>query len=225
VTGGEQTAENAGLHVNVTRRFIALDIGDVRTGVAMSDSTNTLASPAAVLIARNKESLLDEFESFIEMYSASVAKELALMVASNDKSSNGSQAENEPPEDSNDDASFTKRIGDFDKLTAAQLFERVVIGLPLDQSGNETVRAAKVREWGEYVASGVELRAAFVDERYTTRRMIEADKASKRRAKDGKANIDARSAAEILQSFIDAKRFTDSLMSAEKAKFDGTDAK
>lgn len=205
----EHTPESAGLSLNLTRRLLALDIGDVRTGIAMSDPTNALASPAAVLTARNKETLLAELEAFIKTYSARVVKEHlanSLSIAENGY-----------------DDEFIKRVGDIERLAAQQLFECVVIGLPLDQYGNETARALKVREWGEYVAAGVELRAAFVDERYTTRRMIAADKASKRRAKDGKASIDARAAAEILQSFIDAKRFTDSLLVTEKAKFDGID--
>ncbi len=202
MTLNEQSSECAVLCISVTRRLLALDIGDVRTGVAMSDSTNALASPAAVLTACNKESLLAELEVFVRAYSARVVKEHF--------------ANRHFILENGDDDEFIKRASDIEKLSAHEMFECIVIGLPLDQLGNETARAAKVREWGEYVASGVGLRTAFVDERYTTRRMIAADKAMKRRSKDGRASIDARAAAEILQSFIDAKRFTDSLLIEEK---------
>ena len=221
MTLNEQTAETVGLHFNVTRRLLALDIGDVRTGVAISDSTNALAGPAAVLTARNKESLLAEIESFIETYSARVAKELAFESSTETPKTNATESVTNTV--INNDESYIKRAGDHLQLAANDLFECVVIGLPLDQFGNETARAAKVREWGEFVAASVELSVAFVDERYTTRRMLTADKASKRRVKDGRANIDARAAAEILQSYIDAKRFTKSFVDAENTKHDEAD--
>lgn len=227
MTGSNPTQKDAGTPPNVTRRLLALDIGDVRTGVAMSDSTNALASPVAVLVARTKESLLDELLKFVDEYSVRLIKELGSMFTTSAGSIGSTQTDVLQTGEfgDEDDELFLKRTGDYVRFSTSQLFECVVIGLPLDQSGNETVRAAKVREWGEYVASGIELRAAFVDERYTTRRMIAADKASKRRAKDGKANIDARAAAEILQSYIDAKRFTGALMEAEKTKIEGMEDK
>lgn len=79
----------------------------------------------------------------------------------------------------------------------------VVIGLPLDERGEEGPAAQQAREIGALVASALGCAAHYVDERYTTAEMHvrrrEAGIKGKKRIKD----IDAWAAVSILQSFLD----------------------
>ncbi len=51
-------------------RIIAFDIGDARTGVAVSDKTEFLASPVGVIYERNKERLIEKMAEEIKNQSA-----------------------------------------------------------------------------------------------------------------------------------------------------------
>jgi putative Holliday junction resolvase len=79
----------------------------------------------------------------------------------------------------------------------------LVVGLPLDERGEEGPAAQKAREIGELVAAELGCAAHYVDERYTTAEMHvrrrEAGIKGKKRIKD----IDAWAAVAILQSFLD----------------------
>lgn len=168
------------------RRWLALDIGDVRTGVAVSDESGALASPMTTIKAKTKELLLDAFAEAIRKFEYESGDYF--------KKANGEA-----------DQELWRRVGDMDSKPVKEMYAGLVIGLPLDQSGVEALRAKKVREWGEFVAEGIGLEAFFFDERYTTQRMLSADREVGRRVADGRKNIDARAAAEILQSFLDAR--------------------
>ena len=50
-------------------RIMAIDYGDARTGVAVSDATGTLAGFATVIHSRQREQVLRELEALIEQYS------------------------------------------------------------------------------------------------------------------------------------------------------------
>ena len=169
-------------------RWLAVDIGDVRTGVAVSDANAVLATPVGTLIARTHELLAAELESFLERY-----------IVSNLDIPQISKLNGESP-------LLKRREHDEGKISLSDIFAGLVVGLPLDQYGRESERSAKVRKWGEYLAESLGLPVHFVDERYTTRRMIAADKAVGRRTADGRTNIDARAAAEILQTHLDSQK-------------------
>lgn len=49
-------------------RIISVDLGDVRTGIAISDFSNTLASPLCVIIEKDKEELLKKIVDLISEY-------------------------------------------------------------------------------------------------------------------------------------------------------------
>jgi putative Holliday junction resolvase len=183
-----QNSESSRDFGGAPKRWLAVDIGDVRTGVAISDEGAILATPIGTVVARTKELLCAEAQTFLENF-----------IASNLDIPSISMLTGESPQ-------LKRREHDEGRLDVCDLFAGIVVGLPLNQSGGESARAAKVREWGDLLADSLGLAAHFVDERYTTRRMIAADRAIGRRAADGRANIDARAAAEILQSFLDAKR-------------------
>ena len=48
-------------------RVLSIDLGDVRTGVAISDLGNTLATPLCVIVERNKYELLKKFANLMEL--------------------------------------------------------------------------------------------------------------------------------------------------------------
>lgn len=148
----------------VASRFLALDIGDVRTGLALSDATGALAFPAGVVAASDAEEL-----------AAALSASIGALKASG-------------------------------RIAPGEALDALIVGVPLGESGGETERSRKVCAWGEAVAVALGLPVHFVDERYSTRRMIAADRESGRNAKRGKENMDARAAAEILQGFLDVWR-------------------
>ena len=47
-------------------RVLSIDLGDVRTGVAISDLGNTLATPLCVIVERNKDELLKKVANLID---------------------------------------------------------------------------------------------------------------------------------------------------------------
>ena len=51
-------------------RIIALDLGTVRTGLAITDPTQTIAQPLAILDSRDLDHLKDEILSYVEGYEA-----------------------------------------------------------------------------------------------------------------------------------------------------------
>lgn len=53
-------------------RVLALDLGKVRTGVAMSDTTGTLASPLCVIKETNKGKLLNHVIELVKKYGVKV---------------------------------------------------------------------------------------------------------------------------------------------------------
>ncbi|MES3033154.1 MAG: Holliday junction resolvase RuvX [Gemmatimonadota bacterium] len=79
----------------------------------------------------------------------------------------------------------------------------VIMGLPLDGNGDETPRCAEVRE----VASAITARSgrpvSFVDERYSTARAHRALHEAGGRIGDHRHDIDAMTAALLLQGVLD----------------------
>ena len=53
-------------------RILALDLGKVRTGVAMSDVTGTLASPLCVIKETNRNELVKRIVDLVKKYSVKV---------------------------------------------------------------------------------------------------------------------------------------------------------
>ena len=85
--------------------------------------------------------------------------------------------------------------------------EMIVVGLPLEASGEEGDMALEVREFAEGLERRTQLRVVFWDERFSTARALRdlpelGLPAAARREKD---RIDAMAAALILQSYLDAQ--------------------
>ena len=97
-----------------------------------------------------------------------------------------------------------KQIAD----TARELqVEHVVVGLPLDLSGEENDWCAEVRDMGRKLAEKLDVPVSFVDERMTSVRAQRAINAVglSRSARREKGRVDAGAAQLILQSWLDTK--------------------
>lgn len=136
-------------------RIMALDIGDRRTGVALSDESCTISSPLTVLPMDNRKVFLSELARLVE--------------------------ENQVAE--------------------------VVVGLPLNQWGDEGNDAEKMQKVIAVLRERLSVPVIEWDERFTTvqaeRSLLEADLSRKRR----KEVIDKIAAAILLQSFLDSRKF------------------
>jgi len=51
-------------------RSLGLDVGDKRTGVAISDPQGILATPLTVLVSKDEDALIDEIFKLVEQYKA-----------------------------------------------------------------------------------------------------------------------------------------------------------
>lgn len=130
------------------RRWLAIDLGDRRIGLAVSDPSGMIASPAGHLERR---------------------------------------AGKRPP--------LTALLA-----RAAELeVEGFVVGLPLDQMGEDTPRAAEARRLAQELSSRSGLPAEMVDERFTTSAALRAVQAMDGSTRDRKGDVDALAATVLLQ--------------------------
>jgi putative Holliday junction resolvase len=88
--------------------------------------------------------------------------------------------------------------------------ERIVIGLPLALSGEETERCETVREIGRKLSERLGVPVDYVDERLTSVRAQRLVRSSglPRSERERKERIDAAAAALILQAWLDAPSTT-----------------
>lgn len=75
--------------------------------------------------------------------------------------------------------------------------ERVVVGLPLTLAGEQGVQADRAREFAERLGRVVSVPVELYDERLTTRMAV---------ATGGRADLDSRAAAHLLESWLAASR-------------------
>ncbi len=136
-------------------RLLAIDLGEKRIGLALSDPSQQLAQPLVTLTRRTgKRFPLNKLRTCIEA--------------------------NTP-------------VG-------------IVIGLPLDASGNENERTAAARVVGDLVAMKTGLPITFWDERMTTARVLTSIKELCGKTRGRKADVDTLAATVILQTFLESRR-------------------
>jgi len=84
--------------------------------------------------------------------------------------------------------------------------ESIVVGLPLDEHGDESDWTAEVRSFGEKLADRVSLPLHFVDERMTSARAQRAIREAglSRSQRERKDLVDATAAVIILQTHLDS---------------------
>lgn len=130
------------------RRWLAIDLGDRRVGLAVSDPTGMIASPAG----------------FVER-----------------------RAGKRPP--------LTALLAKAAELEV----EGFVVGLPLDQEGEDTPRALEARRLATELSTRAGLPAELVDERFTTAAALRAVKAMEGSTRGRKGDVDAIAATILLQ--------------------------
>jgi putative pre-16S rRNA nuclease len=129
-------------------RLLAIDYGERRIGLAVSDPTGLIASPAGFILRR---------------------------------------AGKRPPI-----AEIVRRAGELEA-------EGFVVGLPLDDTGEETERTAEVRRIAAELEKRTGLPARLVDERYTTAAALRAVREMGGSTRDRKGDVDALAATLLLQ--------------------------
>lgn len=130
------------------RRWLAIDLGDRRVGLAVSDPSGMIASPAGHVERR---------------------------------------AGKRPP--------LTALLAKATELGA----EGFVVGLPLDQHGEDTPRAEEARRLAQELSSRSGLVAELVDERFTTSAALRAVQAMDGSTRGRKGDVDALAATVLLQ--------------------------
>ena len=135
-------------------RYLCLDLGRKRIGVAVSDETGLIASPVGAIQVGDRAQVFKQVLRHIEDQAAG----------------------------------------------------KLIIGLPLHMNGDEGIEAGRAREFARQLSRLTKIPIDFMDERLTS---VEADRlmqeAGVKREKR-KANIDARAAAIILQTYLDTER-------------------
>ena len=129
-------------------RLLGIDYGDRRIGLAVSDPTGTIASPAGFIVRR---------------------------------------AGKRPP------------IAEIIRRATALEVTGFVIGLPLDQNGDDTPRATEVRQIGAEIAKRTGLPVDLVDERFTTAMALRTIKELGGSTRGRKGDVDSLAATILLQ--------------------------
>jgi putative Holliday junction resolvase len=136
----------------VSKRLLAVDYGERRVGLAVSDPTGTIASPAGFILRR---------------------------------------AGKRPP--------IAEIVRRGEELEATGY----VLGLPLDENGDETPRSAEVR----VIAAELEKRTGrgvrLVDERFTTAAALRAMREMGVTTRGRKGDVDALAATMLLRHALD----------------------
>ncbi len=132
-------------------RILAVDWGERRIGLAISDPLRMIASPAGFITRR---------------------------------------AGKRPP--------LAKLIERAKALDAVE----VVLGLPLDENGDDTPRATEVRRIAAELERRTGMRVQLVDERYTTAAARRAVRALGGRPEERPGDVDALSATVLLQHVL-----------------------
>lgn len=94
-------------------------------------------------------------------------------------------------------------VGSVAALVTKHGAAEVVVGLPLEMSGDDGPAARNARRFAESLARRVACPVTLWDERLTT---VQAQRTRTELGRRGKVGIDAEAAAILLQSYVDAKR-------------------
>ena len=136
-------------------RLLAVDYGERRIGLAVSDPTGVIASPAGFILRRPGK---------------------------------------RPP------------IAELVRRAEALEVEGFVLGLPLDESGEETPRCAEVRHVAAELERRTGLPTQLVDERFTTAAALRAVREMGGTTRGRKGDVDALAATLLLQHALDRSR-------------------
>ena len=134
-------------------RVLAIDYGERRIGLAVSDPTRTIASPAGFIARRLGK---------------------------------------RPP------------VAELARQAAQHHATAIVMGLPLDDEGNETPRSEEVRRVGAALEQRTRLSVTFIDERYSTAAALRAIQEMGGSTRGRRGDIDALAATILLQHALES---------------------
>jgi len=134
------------------RRWMAVDLGDRRVGIAVSDEMGMIASPAG----------------HVERRAGKRPPLTALLARATELGANG-----------------------------------FVVGLPLDEQGEDTPRAAEARRLALELSTRTGHPAELVDERFSTAAALRAIKEMEGSTRGRKGDVDALAATILLRSALD----------------------
>lgn len=136
-------------------RLLAVDYGERRIGLAISDPTGTIASPAGHIVRR---------------------------------------AGKRPP------------IAEIIRRAEALDAKGFVVGLPLDEQGEDTPRASEVRRIAAELEKRTRLPVQLLDERFTTAAALRAVREMGGSTRGRKGDVDALAATVLLQHALNHER-------------------
>ena len=136
-------------------RLLAVDYGERRIGLAISDPTGTIASPAGHILRR---------------------------------------AGKRPP------------IAEIIRRAEALDAKGFVVGLPLDERGEDTPRASEVRRIAAELEKRTRLPVQLLDERFTTAAALRAVREMGGSTRGRKGDVDALAATVLLQHALNHER-------------------
>ena len=134
-------------------RVLAIDYGERRIGLAVSDPTRTIASPAGFIARRHGK---------------------------------------RPP------------VAELARQAAQHDATAIVMGLPLDDEGNETARSEEVRRVAAALEQRTRLSVTFIDERYSTAAALRAIREMGGSTRGRRGDIDALAATILLQHALES---------------------
>jgi putative holliday junction resolvase len=94
----------------------------------------------------------------------------------------------------------------FRELIEREQIEKIVIGLPLNMSGEETDKAQDVREFAATLENYLDREVIFEDERWTTKIVDKTLREMNISQKEARVKKDMLAAKYILQSYLDRER-------------------
>lgn len=84
--------------------------------------------------------------------------------------------------------------------------EKIIIGLPFNLKGEDTVQTKVVRKFSELVESKLGVKIDFIDERFTSRMADDIFRRAEIKARNRKKRRDSVAAALILQTYLDKSK-------------------
>ena len=136
-------------------RLLAIDYGEKRIGLALSDALGMIASPHGFIVRR---------------------------------------------------AGKRAPLAEIIRRAEAAEATGFVLGLPLDENGEETPRSVEVREIAEELTRRTGLPAELVDERFTTAAALRAIREMEGTSRGRKGDVDALAATVLLQHALSLPR-------------------
>ena len=133
------------------KRLLAIDYGDVRIGIAISDPLGLTAQPVGTI--KNSKTAINEIIDIIKQ----------------------------------------KRV------------EKIIMGLPKNKAGDDSLKAASVREFAKQLQTEYEIEVEFVDERFSTVAATRQLQGLNIKAKSQRKIIDTQAAMFFLQGVLDRK--------------------